>query len=452
MFSRGFFSPQTENMKISFAVGLLLSLLLSGNVWATVGHDDLQSLYIEQKYDAVISLANKQIEQKKANADTYYYKGLAEQMFFKFTDAMVSFELAMACDTTNLSVQLALAGSAEMAGNNPKAIAVYKKMIEKEASSTLAKARLAHIYKSQKEFGSAIELYSDLVKADSTNGYFYSQLAQCCSKFGLSEPAIDYYITATTLNPTDYESAKDLVNELLENKFYTEAHTYIDTFLVLFNGDLYFKKQNGLLYALEGFHLESVRTFSAIVAAGDSSQFTCKYYGQSLYNNGQYPEAVYWLDRYLKQAPDDTKNQFIMGLACQKDYQYEKSLYHLNTAYEQLYNPDLLARLSFETGNTQAAYGKYLAFRDSTKIKARDKFDLATQNYVKALEIKPQYPIVLLTLAQHYETNLHDLQMAVYYYEKYYKTLDPMNVEPYEIEWVEQKITRLKEEQHFKGK
>ncbi len=140
-----------------------------------------------------------------------------------------------------------------------------------------------------------------------------------------------------------------------------------------------------------------------------------------------------------------------MAMAYQKDYQYQKSLDHFQLTFDQIYNPDLLAKLYLEKANTLAGYGKYYGFRDATGKLSNEKFEEATQTYLKALETKPDYNEVLLTLAQHYETNLKDPRLALYYYEKYYKTIDPLKAMPHEVEWLERKISKLKEDVHFIG-
>lgn len=136
-------------------------------------------------------------------------------------------------------------------------------------------------------------------------------------------------------------------------------------------------KQKALVQALKAQYPESIKTFNEVLAMGDTSMFTCKYFGQSLYNNCNYEDAVIWLEKYIDNNSDDTQNTFILGLACQKDYQYEKSLKYFDQVLKTIYNKNLIALTFTEMANTQIAYADYLGFRDSTGIKKPEHYKQA---------------------------------------------------------------------------
>ena len=413
---------------------------------------EIDQFYGEGKYLETIELANSKLVNDSLNFDAWYYKGLAQQSLYKFSEAAISFEKA-ACLTLNKTAVLFLLGNAlESSGNDVKAIETYKELIAIDSIHIPAKARLAHVYKSQKEYLPAIELFSDLVKHDSTNGYFFKQLAFCCNKFGFNEPVISYYEKAIALNPNDLESGRLLINEFINQKYYEDAIRLVDTFLIRFPNNIDLLKQQAYISAIGGNYLDAVRQFKKVVELGDSSLFTSKYYGQSLYNNGQYDKAIFWLNRYIKTNEDDTKNQYILGMAYQKDYQYTKSLEHFHLAMGQVFDKQLIARVFIETGNTYSAYGDYLGFRDNTGLQAPNMYKLAIENYLIALDLTPSNFDLYRTLGSCYEAKLKDIQIALYYYEKYYKELDTSEIDEHGLIWIQQKITSLKEEIHFMGK
>jgi len=73
-------------------------------------------------------------------------------------------------------------------------------------------SRLASIYLSDKNYIHAASCYSKLVALDSTNGYYWGQMAFCCSKMGITPPVISFYHKALHYNPNSIETAKLLVN------------------------------------------------------------------------------------------------------------------------------------------------------------------------------------------------------------------------------------------------
>jgi tetratricopeptide (TPR) repeat protein len=379
-------------------------------------------LYHQQKYAEVIDACSLLIVSEPQNFEAWYYKGLAEQALYKFSKAAESLRRAVELTEQKEPILFTLGTILESDGNDEEAIAVYEKLLAIDSLHIPAKARLAKVYKDQKEYLYATDYYSQLVKHDSTNSFFYSELAYCCQKMGLIPPAIDYYQKAISLNPQNLKTGHQFVSLL---------QAYIK--------------------AIGGNYLEAVKLFSHLVSLGDTSLFTSKYYGQSLYNNGQYSEASFWLSKYLEKVPDDSKNQFILGLAYQNDYQYEKSLEHLSLAMEQLYPRELLSRIAAERATTYSMYGVYCSFRDSLKSNTQGYYKLAVDNFLEALALNPDDFTIYNKLGRLYEENIKDTKLALYYYEIYYKKMDPQKIAPLKLDWIQNKIRQLKEEMHFAG-
>jgi tetratricopeptide (TPR) repeat protein len=241
---------------------------------------------------------------------------------------------------------------------------------------------------------------------------------------GLIPPAIDYYQKAISLNPQNLKTGHQFVSLLVDAKYYDAALAVIDTFLFQFPDNLHLLKQQAYIKAIGGNYLEAVK---------------------------QYSEASFWLSKYLEKVPDDSKNQFILGLAYQNDYQYEKSLEHLSLAMEQLYPRELLSRIAAERATTYSMYGVYCSFRDSLKSNTQGYYKLAVDNFLEALALNPDDFTIYNKLGRLYEENIKDTKLALYYYEIYYKKMDPQKIAPLKLDWIQNKIRQLKEEMHFAG-
>lgn len=432
---------------------ILLLILISVSILlqANSKKKDVAQLFNEAKYNAAIELANRKIAADSTSFIAWYYKGLSQNALYKYSEAVISFENAVKLTQNKTAVLFVLGNSLESSGNDVEAIETYRKLISIDTLHISARVRLAQIYKSQKDYLPAIELFSDLVKIDTNNSYFYSQLAYCCNKFGFDEPVIGYYEKAVELNPNDLKSGRSLISELINSKHYVDATNYVDTFLIRFPNNMHLLKQKAFISAIGGNYLEAVKDFQYVVDLGDSSLFTCKYYGQSLYNNGEYEKAVFWLNRFLDAKPDDFQNQLIMGLACQHDYQYEKSIYHFNIALSLKYDKKIIARVYTETGNTLSKQGDFLGFRDKTGLQAPEKYKMALENYLLAVELLPNDNKMNKLLGIFYEDKLNDKKVALYYYKRYYKNFDTSTNNEYALIWIQDKITKLSEEVHFIG-
>ncbi|MGE4288781.1 MAG: hypothetical protein AB7E36_08840 [Salinivirgaceae bacterium] len=408
-------------------------------------------LFQQQNYAEVINACNGLIAFEPQNFEAWYYKGLAEQALYRFNEASASLRQAVEFTQQKEPVLFTLGTILESDGNDEEAIKVYQKLLSIDSLHIPAKARLAKINKDQKEYLHAADYYSQLVKHDSMNSFFYGELAYCCQKMGLIPPATEYYQKALSLNPTNLKTGRQFISMLVDAKYYDVALAVIDTFLIQFPENLHLLKQQAYIKAIGGNYLEAVNLFSHIVQLGDTSLFTSKYFGQSLYNNGQYHEAAYWLNKYLEAVPGDSKNQFILGLSYQNDYQYDKSLEHLTLAREQLYPKELLSRISAEMATTYTMYGTYCSYRDSLKTQTENYYKRAVDNYLEALELNPDDFTLYKKMGHLYEENIKDNKVALYYYELYYKNLDSQKTTPLLLDWIQNKIRHLKEEMHFSG-
>jgi tetratricopeptide (TPR) repeat protein len=412
---------------------------------------EIQTWYTTNQFQKTLDACNNGLNSGKSTYDIWYYKGLSELALYRFNDAVISLNQAVKLSDDKTGILFTLANACEQAGNYEQALATYQSILQIDSLHIPAKARIAKVYLNQKEYLKAMDYYSQLVKQDTNNAYFYSELAYCCDKMGLKEPSISFYLQTITLNPLDLKSANELIQNFIDEKHYSKAFAFIDTFLIRFPDNIRLLKQQAYLSAIGGNYLDAVRQFQHIVNLGDTSLFTSKYYGQSLYNNGQYPEAIVWLKRYLYLQPSDSRNQFILGMAYQKDYKYIQSQMHLEMALTQLYDKAMFARIFEEKATTFLMHGDYIGFRDSTGLKKAEYYQNAINCYLEALDLTPDDYTIYRALGLAYETKFNDLKLALYYYELYYKKLDSKKITEDELDWIQKKIAHLKEEMHFIG-
>ncbi len=431
-------------------VFIVIIVAMGGQINAQV-INNFQSLYAANKFQQLIDYSESLLEKDKSNFEAWYYKGLAEQSLYRYKYSAISFKKALEYASDSSNVLYSLANVLTKGGDRDGAINIYKNILETDSTYIAAKAKLAGLYKGRKDYIKASDIYTQLIKQDSANGYFYSQLAYCCSKLGLKNAASDYYFTAFKLNIQDFYSVKGFLSELVKQKYYEDAQAYIDTFLFIFPNNLYLFKQQAFLAAIGGNYRDAVEGFQKVVELGDTSMFTCKYYGQSLYNNGNYADAVYWLSKYLENHPSDAKNLFIIGVACQKDYQYENSLDHFAALEAILFDKQTLARIYVERANTYVAFGEYQGFRDSTGVKKKASCKLALESLLAAEAMYPDNYTIYKYLGGFYDDKMKNAQIALYYYQIYYNKLDTKTINEKQLIWIQDKLGKLKEEVHFIG-
>lgn len=430
---------------------ILIQLVICILVVPSFAQQNIIEQYNLRNYAQVIVYSDNVIETGEATYETWYYRGLSQQALYKYHNAIQSFLKAKNLSADEQSISYVLANAWEQSGNTIKAIELYNEILVQDSSHILSLARIAAIQKNKKDWLNAMESYTKLINQDSINAYFYSQLAFCCSKIGLTQHASEYYFTAYKLNTKDFKSVKGFISEIIKQKYYEDAIAYIDSFSVAFPDNIFLLKQKAFLSAIGGNYLQAVEEFGKVTQLGDSSMFTCKYYGQSLYNNGNYAEAIFWLDKYLAKHTDDAKNQLICGIACLKDYQYQNSLDHFAIVENIIYNKKNIAQLAIERAHTQIAYGDYYGFRDSTGRKKEEYYKLGLDSFMEAEGMDPDNPKVYKELGNFYDIKMKDAQLALYFYQNYYNKLDPNKIDGHHLQWIQDKLGELKEEVHFIG-
>jgi tetratricopeptide (TPR) repeat protein len=417
----------------------------------TYGQEDGISLYNSGKYSESIRYADSLLKTDSTNSKLWYNLGLAQSAVYRFSSAIFSYQQALKYATDSTRLMFVLAQTYESTGQRKQAVEEYKSIIRIDTLFLPAKARLASIYTMQQNYLPAIELYSSLIRQDSTNGYFYSKLAYCCGEIGMIPAAINYYNQAISLNSGDENAANNLVELLIQTRQFEMADSTVNSLLCLFPNSIDLLKDKACIVSTLGFYTEAIALFKQVVEKGDSSLTTCKNFGNTLFNNGNYPEACFWLRRYANDKPDDTDNLFYLALACQRDYRYEEAIGLLDTVLLQIYNTKSIARTFAERGQTYEMYGNYLNFRDSTKTLAASKYKASLADRYQSLQLEPNQFEVNLQLARMYEKQVVDLKKALMHYQNC-RNLAPENKELYgNYEWLDSKIAHLKEELHFKG-
>jgi tetratricopeptide (TPR) repeat protein len=431
---------------------LLFVVILSSLSLFTKAQNDLSVLFASGQYSQTIQLAENILATDSTRFDGWYYRAMSQSALYRYSMAIGSFQKALKYTNDSIPVLFLLAQTCDNAGNRQDALEFYQSVILKDSSYVPAKARLAAIYLNQRNYLKAIELYSSLIKNDTTNSYFYSRLAYACNQLGLTPAAIEYYNQAIQLNNEDAESAAKLLEIYMDVKFlFPEADSVADTLLALFPNQVDLLKNKACIRSTLGDFPGAIALFQQVVEMGDSSLFTCQNYGNTLFNNSNYPEAIYWLRRYASERPDNTDNLYVLALACQRDYRYQESLNLFDSVLMQIYNKVNIARTVADRAQTYKIYGDYLNFRDSVKSQAKVMYQLSLDDLNQTIDLDPKRAETYLKLANLYELQLHNLQMALKYYEKYLQVLPPPTGGLDRRDWLENKIRSLKEELHFKG-
>lgn len=427
---------------------LLFSIFLNLSTYSQI--NSLEQDFKDGKYKKIIDKTEVEINKNEANFELWYYRGLSQQALFQYGNSIKSFEKAISLTNDTTNIKRLLSESYEKIGDIKKSINIYESFLKTDSLNIITLNKIAQLYKANSDYIKAMDIYTRLVNIDSLNDYFYQELGNCTSKIGLETIATGFYLKSYQLNNRNIKSLKAYISGLMmKQTLYDSAERCIDTSLEVFPKEAFLFRNKGFLYAIRTNYLSAIETFKKTTELGDTSLFTCKYYGQSLYENGNYKDATYWLGRYLDSYPNDIKNTFLIAVAYNKSYEYEKSLESFEFLEQTVYNKTFIYSVCREKAKTYLAYADYIGYRDST-LKRKKILEKLALNYLKEAEmfVDAKNYSVYSDIASFYHHREKNTRMALYYYEKYYKQF-PADSPAELTKWIRSKITKLKEDLHF---
>lgn len=405
--------------------------------------DTLNALFINEKYERVIHLADSEIKNGSANPDLYYLLGRTYSELSKYDSALYYYQLSLKTDSDNLRILSATGQTFTALGRYNEAIKVYQAIFQKDSSSLKSRLQLANLYVVINRFTEAGKHFKYLSALDTSNYFYYKQLGRCYQELGDTNLAIDRYLKAHNLNGYDLAVVSRLINLYLQKKDFDNGITLANKGLVIDSMNTDLRKQRAYLYYLTGQYNLAIQDFSRMTTAGDSSIFTLKYRGLCYYQEKYYQEARMDLYKAYHKDTLDAETCFFLGLSCRWSREEEEGVKYLNKTIHLL-NPDprQISRVYVELA------GVYQVLH---------MFDKTLESYQKALEFTNNKDVIYYRLGQVYEENLKDKKMAIEYYQKFidtrtleYQLYDPSTetMAPV-LESVQNKINRLKEDLFF---
>lgn len=427
--------------KIKFLIiPLLFFLQLSGY---SQEHDSLFLLYFNEQYDQLILEAKSGIRNDSISTDLFYILGLTYSELSKYDSALYFLQGALKTDSTNLKLLSASGRIYTALGRYNEAIKTYEIILDKDSSMIKSRALLANLYYVQDKHSESIIQYEYLALRDSTNYFYYKQLGRCYQELGDTDLALANFIKAFKINPYDLGIVSRMINLYLRKKDFINGLLLANKGLTMDSMNVELRKQRAYLYYLTEQYNLAIQDFHQAMAAGDSSQFTCKYLGLCLYEEKNFFDAREHLRIAYAKDTFDAETTFFLGLSYRWSQEEELGVEYLNKTLKLLKpDPRQMSRIYIELA------GVYQVLH---------QFDMTIESYTKALEYTDNKDLIYFRLGQVYEENLDNKKMAIEYYQKYLdnKTADHLlydsssqTMEPM-LDQVQRRINRLREELFF---
>jgi len=397
-------------------------------------HHTIFDLLNSGRYEQAVNELNRRIAVDGENAEILYYLGQAFQQMDRHEEALAYLERIQDFKGNEIMLQFALSKSYEALGIFPAAIKTLQTILQFNPANHKAGWKLAEIYMKQDDYDKADSLYKDLVKTDMTNPILYKNLGLCAIKTNQIEAGIGYFIKALSFNNRDMVVYINLHNAYHKLKKYEQGELICIQAIKLFpRSRLLYRALGENQFSLEKYS-EAYSTYSNLMTLGDSSKTVYKRLGFCAYQLKDYPLVLYALKKSIDSEDPDPLVYLYLGLTFK----------HLNNENKAIELLEKAIKLSLP----EYLDNVYLQLAESyDQIK---DYSAALTVYKQANSLYPEWSLPLFYIALIYDRYYADRKPCLEYYRMFIERA----VKDYQqyVAYAEERIIKIKEEQHFKTK
>ncbi len=328
-------------------------------------------------------------------------------------------------------------------GNYDMALPLIKTIFEKNQNNYANFIRYVDILTFNKEYLDAIEILNERYKTDTLNFEINKRLAENYTKIDSTSKAIKHYSLLFNRYPTNQVVAYRLARLYSSSKTYRKSLNVCDTILKYSPENKRFLSLKGSVYFRVNQYRNAIIVMTKLEKLGDNSFITQRILGISYYKKDDFIEAANYLKKALEWKPDDAIVNYYLGASLSMLPVPEDGLPYLKDAIELLLPPsNVMEKIHYSMANI---YHK------------SQEFNLAIDNYKKALNYDPKQVQYILNIATIYDLELKNNKVALKYYEKFISSLPEKldtkkGKERYAInlkKYAERRITKIKEDNFF---
>ncbi|GEM_PF-5551934 len=331
-------------------------------------------------------------------------------------------------------------------GSYDKALPLIKSIYNTHPDNYKNFIRYADILTFKKEYYNAISLLNERLATDSLNFEINKRLGDNYIKIDSLNRAIEHYATLFNTYPENQVVAFKLARLYRNTKRYRESLNVCDTILHYSPENIKFLNIKGGVYFKAGQYRNAIIVMKRVERLGDNSFLTQRILGISYYKKDNYIDAANYLKKAIEWKPDDPIVNYYLGASLGMLPMPEDGIPYLTESIELLQPPsNIMEKIHNSMANI---YHK------------TEKYNLAIDNYKKALKYNPKNVEYYLHIATVYDQGLKNGKAALEYYEKYISSLpeklDPKNgKERYAInlkKYAARRMVSIKEENFFSTK
>ena len=368
---------------------------------------DSVTIFIQQyEFQKVLDKINEK-DEKNSDIQLLDLKATALKGLNRYREAIPVYEKLLKNDTSNLGNIIDLANCYQSTGDYKNAQQYYRKALTLSPQNIYLYQQLADALYQDEDYQNAIVYYA-YAHTEHSSGYLSKQLARCFDNLERTDTAIYYYQQAITVNPFDSQTAYRLANLYRQKEDYVDALDVTGSYLSHDSTNVKMLKLDGYLNFLNKDFTGAINSFRKCISLKDTSAFTNKYLGYSLFKVKEYQEAKDYLEKAFLEDTTNIELCYTLGLSCDYSVYKKAGIDYLSRTIE-LATPSSLFLSQVYQDLAVANTGFY-------------KYEEALDAYLKAYELNPGDTLLIFRIASHYDNWIKDREKALEYYQVFMTT------------------------------
>lgn len=323
----------------------------------------------------------------------------------QYYQALIALEKLNIGDSTQLEILQKQALCNFRLGRIAQAKKLYYSALKKNSELSETLLQIAVIGEKEYNYLEAFKIYQKLNQLDSTNTFYWKELARIKVRMEHSKEAIIYLKKAISLDENDLESITSLANLYLNDIKEDLAKPLIEKGFKLDSASIKIRYlRSRLCYRNNDF--EGVRKdILFVMSLGDSTGFYQRLLGTAYYQLDSIPQSINTFKRLIALGEDNENVRAGMAFALLKSTENNHAiLYEANQNFNEAINLGTSVRITdYELGIADV-YDK------------NGDIDLAIKGLKKIINYRPR---AVFRLAEIYEKKKNNKEMALIFYQEY---------------------------------
>lgn len=315
-------------------------------------------------------------------------------------------------------------------GNYDKAITQYESLVGKTPDLQIARFELGRLYLKKKRFDDGRKLFTSLVRDDSDNPEYLYYQGESFRELDETASSLVAYKKAVTADSTHLKSLFQLGKHFVITRETGEAVKYLDMGLSFYPNDGSLINLKGLSLYNNGEYENAVPLFERLIELGEKKEFVYTKLAYSYFKVWEFEKAKSTYKRLIEMDEDNQDAYYNLGQVFFKNKQVDSAKYYVKKSIA-------VQEVTFEKEYANLAY----MYRMEENLKSALKY------YKLAFKEDPSVYRNYYQICAMVDQTSKDPEGKLLYYENFIKKFG--GDKPYMSDIVLKRISELKEEIHF---